>query len=340
MIQEYISLLAAAMAFGITALLGRKVIPWLHKLKYGQTIKDIGPRWHEKKQGTPTMGGIMFIAGIMAALIVCLPIYHHLQAKGEIASYYETQAYWIKMIAGIIMALLFGAVGFLDDYIKVVKKQNEGLTPSQKMILMILIAGAYLFSLAMLGDATITTIPFLGDVDVHFLFYPVSLIMIVGFVNAVNLTDGIDGLCSSVTFFTAIVFMMIAGMRHMFGMNIFSAAVAGGCIGFLVWNFYPAKVFMGDTGSLFLGGLFCVMAYGVNMPVLIPLVGIIYLCEAGSVMLQVSYFKLTHGKRIFKMSPIHHHFEMSGWSEVKIVWSFSFVTLIAGVIAVALAFFL
>ena len=161
--------------------------------------------------------------------------------------------------------------------------------------------------------------------------------MIVGFVNAVNLTDGIDGLCSSVTFFAAIVFIVIAGMHSMFGMSIFAAAVAGGCLGFLVWNFFPAKVFMGDTGSLFLGGLFCAMAYGVNMPILIPLVGIIYLCEAGSVMLQVSYFKLTHGKRIFKMSPIHHHFEMSGWSEVKIVWVFSVITLIAGVAAVALS---
>ena len=337
MIQEYISLLAAALAFGITALLGKKVIPWLHALKYGQTIKDIGPKWHEKKQGTPTMGGIMFIAGIMAALLVCLPIYHHLQATGRIASYYETQAYWIRMVAGILMSLLFGAVGFLDDYIKVVKKQNEGLTPSQKMIFMMLIAGAYLLSLALLGDATVTTIPFLGDVNVHFWFYPISLIMIVGFVNAVNLTDGIDGLCSSVTFFVAIVFIVIAGMHRMFGMSIFSAAVAGGCLGFLVWNFFPAKVFMGDTGSLFLGGLFCAMAYGVNMPILIPLVGIIYLCEAGSVMLQVGYFKITHGKRIFKMSPIHHHFEMSGWSEIKIVWVFSIVTLIAGVAAVALS---
>ena len=312
MIQEYISLLAAAISFGTTALLGKKVIPWLHKLKYGQTIKDIGPKWHEKKQGTPTMGGIMFIAGVLAAFLVCLPIYHHLQSTGRIASYYENQAYWLRMVAGILMSLLFGAIGFLDDYIKVVKKQNEGLTPSQKMILMMLIAGAYLLSIALMGDATVTTIPFLGDVDVHFWFYPISLIMIVGFVNAVNLTDGIDGLCSSVTFFTAIIFMMIAGMRHMFGMNIFAAAVAGGCIGFLVWNFFPAKVFMGDTGSLFL---------------------------AGSVMLQVSYFKLTHGKRIFKMSPIHHHFEMSGWSEVKIVWSFSLITLIAGVIAVALTLF-
>lgn len=336
MTQVFISLLTAALAFGITAALGKVVIPWLHKLKYGQTIKEIGPKWHEKKQGTPTMGGIMFIVGIMVALLVGLPIYRYFVENGSINPHYETNSYWVRMIAGILMALLFGAVGFLDDYIKVVKKQNDGLTPSQKMIFMILISCAYLATLAFSGDATLTTIPFLGDVDVGFIFYPISLIMIVGFVNAVNLTDGIDGLCSSVTFFVAIVFIMIAGMRSMFGMSIFASAVAGGCIGFLVWNFFPAKVFMGDTGSLFLGGLFCAMAYGVDMPILVPLVGIIYLCEAGSVMLQVTYFKATHGKRIFKMSPIHHHFEMSGWSEIKIVWVFSMVTLIAGIIAVAL----
>ena len=336
MTETLISLLASALAFGVTALLGKVVIPWLHKLKYGQTIKAIGPTWHEKKQGTPTMGGIMFIAGIMTAMLVCLPLYYYMVKSGHITSYYETNAYWIRVIAGIIMSLLFGAVGFLDDYIKVVKKQNDGLTPSQKMILMILITCAYLATLALSGDATMTTIPFFGDVDIGFLFYPVSLFLMVGFVNAVNLTDGIDGLCSSVTFFVAIVFIIIAGMRNMFGMSIFSSAVAGGCMGFLVWNFFPAKVFMGDTGSLFLGGLFCAMAYGVNMPILIPLVGIIYLCEAGSVMLQVTYFKLTHGKRIFKMSPIHHHFEMSGWNEIKIVWVFSLVTLAAGICAVAL----
>ena len=327
------------MSFAITAALGKKVIPWLHKLKYGQTIKEIGPKWHEKKQGTPTMGGIMFIAGILISLIVCLPLYYYLRSGGSIASSYEdTKSYWVRLIAGVLMAVMFAAVGFLDDYIKVVKKQNDGLTPGQKMIFMTLISGAFLATLAISGDATVTTIPFFSsEVDVGFWFYPVSLIMIVGFVNAVNLTDGIDGLCSSVTFFVAIVFIVIAGMHSMFGMSIFAAAVAGGCLGFLVWNFFPAKVFMGDTGSLFLGGLFCALAYGVNMPILIPLVGIIYLCEAGSVMLQVAYFKATHGKRIFKMSPIHHHFEMSGWSEVKIVWVFSIVTLIAGVIAVALS---
>ena len=339
MTQELISLLASGISFGVTAALGTKVIPWLHKLKYGQTIKEIGPKWHEKKQGTPTMGGIMFIAGILVSLLVCLPLYYYLRNGGSIASNYEEPvSYWIRITAGILMSVMFGAVGFLDDYIKVVKKQNEGLTPGQKMIFMTLITGAYLTTLAMCGDATVTTIPFFTNVvDVGFWFYPVSLIMILGFVNAVNLTDGIDGLCSSVTFFTAIVFIVIAGMHNMFGMSIFAASVAGGCLGFLVWNFFPAKVFMGDTGSLFLGGLFCAMAYGVNMPILIPLVGIIYLCEAGSVMLQVAYFKATHGKRIFKMSPIHHHFEMSGWSEVKIVWVFSIITLIAGVAAVALS---
>ncbi len=337
MTQGFISILAVALAFGITAALGRVVLPWLHKLHYGQYIKDIGPTWHKNKQGTPTMGGIMFICGTMISLVICLPIYYYLVKSGTITSYYETNSYWMRIIVGILTALLFAAIGFLDDYIKVVKRNNDGLSPSQKMVFMILVACAYLASLAILGDATITSIPFLGDVDVGIVFYPISLVMIVGFVNAVNLTDGIDGLCSSVTFFAAITFIIIAGLRGMFGMSIFASAVAGGCMGFLVWNFYPAKVMMGDTGSFFLGGLFCVMAYSVNLPILIPIVGILYLCEAGSVMLQVSYFKITHGKRIFKMSPIHHHFEMCGWSEVRIVWTFSMVALVGGVCAILLA---
>ena len=196
MTQELISLLASGISFGVTAALGKKVIPWLHKLKYGQTIKEIGPKWHEKKQGTPTMGGIMFIAGILLSLLICLPLYFYLNSRGSFESSYEdVTSYWVRIIAGILMAAMFGAVGFLDDYIKVVKKQNDGLTPRQKMIFMTLIAGAFLATLAISGDATVTTIPFCAnDVDVGFWFYPISLIMIVGFVNAVNLTDGVDGL--------------------------------------------------------------------------------------------------------------------------------------------------
>ena len=324
------TVIAAGAAFAVASLLGIWLIPFLKKIHFGQTIRDEGPAWHNSKQGTPIMGGFMFIIASLAAGISCVLLYHAFGVE-------ETPLLTAKIFAGMFMAAAFGAVGFIDDYIKAVKKRNLGLTAWQKLVLQFVVAIAYLITIALFGGKTETFIPFYGMLDIGILYYPLAAILIVGVVNAVNLTDGIDGLCSSVTFFVAIVFIVIAGMHNMFGMSIFAASVAGGCLGFLVWNFFPAKVFMGDTGSLFLGGLFCAMAYGVNMPILIPLVGIIYLCEAGSVMLQVAYFKMTHGKRIFKMSPIHHHFEMSGWSEVKIVWVFSMITLIAGVAAIALS---
>ncbi|MBQ9994170.1 MAG: phospho-N-acetylmuramoyl-pentapeptide-transferase [Clostridia bacterium] len=329
-----ISLLAAAAAFAITAGLGKVVIPWLHNLKYGQTIKEIGPTWHASKQGTPTMGGIMFAAGILLSCAIFLPIYSAITDSGEIMSALDKVYLW----GGLLMGLLYGVIGFLDDYIKVVKKQNTGLTALQKYLMQLAVVIIYLALVWICGDhgEGITRIPFVGEVRLGIWFYIISVVMITGFVNAVNLTDGIDGLCTSVTFFAIVTFMLIAGFTKFFDMGIVAASIAGGCIGFLVWNFYPAKVFMGDTGSLFLGGMFCAVAYAVELPILIPLVGIIYLCEAGSVMLQVGYFKATHGKRIFKMSPIHHHFEMSGWSEIKIVVVFSTVTIICGIIAALL----
>lgn len=334
------SVLAAAFAFGVTALLGKVVIPWLTKLKYGQTIKEIGPTWHANKQGTPTMGGIMFIAGIIAACAIALPVYAKIVPSLTGAprlSTLQSALIW----AGLVMGLVFGSIGFLDDYIKVVKKRNTGLTAWQKYALQLVTTLAYLATVWLAGDGGkgATIIPFVGEVSLGIWFYIISVIMITGFVNAVNLTDGIDGLCTSVTFFAIIALMIAAGLMKLFDIGIIAAAVAGGCIGFLVWNFYPAKVFMGDTGSLFLGGMFCAVAYGLKLPILIPLVGIIYLAEAGSVIIQRYYFKLTHGKRIFKMSPIHHHFEMSGWSEIKIVTVFSTITVVCGVIAVLLVWF-
>jgi len=330
------SILAAALSFGITAALGKVAIPILHKLKYGQSIKEIGPTWHQKKQGTPTMGGIIFIIGILVSSLLCIPIYYAVTDSGASFSSLET----VKLWAGTVMGLAFGFIGFLDDYIKVVKKRNLGLTAKQKMLLMIFVAAMYLLTLYISGDRGVTDIPFIGQVEINtWVYYIIALIAIVGFVNAVNLTDGIDGLATSVTFFATVTFMLIASLRGIFGLSILAASVAGGCIGFLVWNFYPAKVFMGDTGSLFLGGMFCALAFGVNMPILIIPVGIIYLCEAGSVMLQVSYFKLTHGKRIFKMSPIHHHFELCGWNEVKIVAVFSAVTIIFGALSILAVMF-
>ena len=331
----WFSILAAALAFAITAGLGKITVPFLHKLKYGQTIKDIGPTWHQSKQGTPTMGGVMFICGIIIAAAIAIPAYFFASGEAQMVTMSSLQI--VKIWAGIAMGLAYGILGFADDYIKVVKKRNLGLTAKQKMIAQILIGAAYLGVLMLFGGGSVTEIPFIGQISINpYLYFFLALFIIVGFVNAVNLTDGVDGLASSVTFFAAVTLMTIGSLRSLFGMSILAACVAGGCLGFLVWNFFPAKVFMGDTGSLFLGGLFCALCFGMDLPILIIPVGIIYLCEAGSVMLQVLYFKATHGKRIFKMSPIHHHFEMSGWSEIKIVTIFSIVTAIFGVISIAL----
>lgn len=323
------SIVAAAIAFGVSALLGKLLIPWLTKLKFGQTIKEIGPTWHQKKQGTPTMGGIMFIGGITLAVALCIPGFLTLT---DIYSMNTVQT--VKLWAGVVFGLICGVMGFLDDYISIKHKENTGLTVKQKFAMQFLSAGGYLAAIGIAEKGTGTTyIPFVGEIELGIWFYIIALIMIVGFVNAVNLTDGIDGLCGSVTFFAELSFMLIAAMHGVFHVGIWAAAVAGGCLGFLLWNIYPAKVFMGDTGSLYLGGMFCAVAFACDMPILIPLVGIIYLCETGSVMLQTTYFKLTHGKRIFKMTPIHHSFEMSGWSEMKIVTVFSIVTVVGGGIA-------
>lgn len=325
---------AAVVAFVISAILGKVLIPFLHKLKFGQTILEIGPDWHKKKQGTPTMGGIMFIVGIIVSTVLCLVI------KMCTTGVDESQQY--NVYIGLLMALCYGLIGFIDDYIKVVKKRNLGLTAKQKLVLQFAVAVLYLLALRFIaGDTelTSTSIPFVGTVDLGWFYYIAASIVIVGIVNATNLTDGIDGLDGSITFFAAIAMMLISAMLSNIGTVIESAALAGGCLGFLVWNFHPAKVFMGDTGSLFLGGMVCAILFALDLPVLLLLIGFVYLAEMFSVMLQVSYFKLTHGKRLFKMSPIHHHFEMCGWSEVKIVCVFSFVTALLGAVAVLLTYF-
>lgn len=324
--MDFIVVLAAVLSFGITAASGLFLIPFLKKLKYGQTILDIGPNWHKSKQGTPTMGGLMFILGITVSVVVCI-VTMVITKTDDI--------YLIKLIAGLVMALLFGALGFVDDYVKVVKKRNLGLTASQKMVAQILIAITYLLIVFFGGDSNTTLwFPFIGSLDIGFLYYPFAIIMIVGFVNAVNLTDGIDGLASSVTFVAALGFMAVSALFRALSLNVLAAALAGGCLGFLIFNFHPAKVFMGDTGSMFLGGVVVALAFSLGQPLLLFLFGLIYFIETASVMIQVTYFKLTHGKRIFKMSPIHHHFEMSGWNEEKIVIVFSGITLIASFIAV------
>ncbi|MBQ3416309.1 MAG: phospho-N-acetylmuramoyl-pentapeptide-transferase [Ruminococcus sp.] len=322
----------AVVCFAITAAIGRFLVPFLHKLHFGQTILDIGPSWHKNKQGTPTMGGFMFIIGIVITTTAGVLLHSINNGFGTVEKF---------VFVGLCFALCNGAIGFFDDYVKVAKKRNLGLTAWQKLILQFAVAGLYLFVMHLCGDTTEIAVPFssTGLVDLGFFYYILMALVLVGMNNAVNLTDGVDGLDGSITFFVALFLMLIANVVGYEANVIFAASVAGGCLGFLVWNFHPAKCFMGDTGSLFLGGIVCALAFVMDMQLLLILIGIMYLVEMFSVMLQVGYFKLTKGKRLFKMSPIHHHFEMSGWSEMKIVCVFSLVTAIAGAGALLLVIF-
>lgn len=335
--KDITSILVAVISFAVTALLGFKVIPYLHKLKFGQTILDIGPSWHKNKQGTPTMGGIMLMAAVLFSLLI--GILYSVIIRGELVKEFADGKRLAMFIAGVVLAYAMGFIGFIDDYIKVVKKRNLGLTAKQKTVLQGLVSALYLAALAFAGMNT-TWIPFIGNISITsgagLLFWPIAFFFVYGFVNAVNLTDGLDGLASSVTLVAACAFMIIASLGgSLMGMNAYGAAIAGACGGFLVWNMHPAKVFMGDTGSMFLGGAVVALSFGTERPILLLLVGIVYLLEALSVVLQVTSYKLTK-KRIFKMSPIHHHFEMCSWSEEKIVFSFSAF----GFVFAALAVFL
>ena len=337
--SSFIPVITALVAFAVTAVMGIPFIPYLRKLKFGQTILDDGPSWHKSKQGTPTMGGIMIVAGVIAALVI--GIITGFLSDAPLANELQGGLKPITLIAGWVFALMCGAIGFIDDYIKVVKKRNLGLTAKQKTVLQLLATLAYLITLAVGGMHT-TWIPFVGDVNIisgfGLIFWPISLMFIYYMVNAVNLTDGIDGLASSITLVVCCAYMLIASRSGMAGINCLAAAGAGSCVGFIFWNAKPAKVFMGDTGSMFLGGLVVALAYGCGKPILLILAGIVYILEALSVVLQVASFKLT-GKRIFKMSPIHHHFEMSGWSEDKICLVFSVVAFV-GCFVAALAVYL
>ncbi len=306
-------------SFLVSVVLGPVMIPWLRRLKFGQQILEDGPKWHEKKSGTPTMGGMIFIAGVLVTGIVALLVDFN-----------------IKLLMMLLISLGFGIIGFIDDYVKVVKKQNQGLTAPQKFILQVILSCIYIFVMNYTGDLnTEIIIPFTKITwEMPWWLYIVfTLFVITGTVNAVNLTDGLDGLAASITVVVALFFAVMAYLFNAPATLIFAIAVLGGCLGFLIFNHYPARVFMGDTGSLFLGGAITVMAVGMKMPLLLIIAGFVYLFEALSVIMQVASFKLT-GKRIFKMSPIHHHFEMCGWSEVKIVTVFTLVTVILCAIAV------
>ncbi len=345
-------IVAAVIAFAISFGLGYVVIPFLHKLKFGQTILDIGPKWHKNKQGTPTMGGILFVVGTVVAFVAVVLVDKIMGgdivasvsdgAQSEILNNVvsaQAASNKIKVWSGLVMALGFAFIGFLDDYIKVVKKRNLGLTIKQKTVLQVILMVGYLLTLFINDPTGATFIPFVGMVETKFFFWILGFAVIYATTNAVNFTDGVDGLCGSVTLTAALSFIAIAGLRNCLGISLMSAALAGGLVGYLIWNWHPAKVMMGDLGSMFLGGLVVAFSYAVDCPIIILLTGIIYVIEFASDIIQIGYFKLTHGKRIFKMAPIHHHFEMCGWKEVKIVKIFSLINLVGGVIAVLLVHF-
>ena len=317
-------ILAAIVSFVVTAVVGKFLIPALVRLKAGQSIKEIGPKWHMTKQGTPTMGGLMFIIGIGAAIVVC-------GWRGMLeGSFQHLYVY--------LFALVFGGIGYIDDYQKVKHHQNTGLTAPQKFILQLAAAVAFLCLMRYEGMLSPNLyIPFWNThlVMPWIVYLIFAAFVIVGTVNAVNITDGLDGLSSSVTLPVAVFFTAVAVIWAGYAqLGTFSAALVGGLCGFLLYNHYPAKVFMGDTGSLFLGGAVAALAFAYDMPLVLILVGFVYICETLSDIIQVGYFKLTHGKRIFKMAPLHHHFEMCGWSEKKVVAVFATVSLIFCLLAV------
>ena len=314
----------AALVLVLTVAALRLLIPKLRSMKMGQKILDIGPRWHKSKEGTPTMGGLAFavpVTVVAAAAIAAAPA---LGIDIPVA----------PVLLTLLLAVGNGVIGVIDDLTKFKKKQNEGLTAPQKYALQLAMAGAFLALLRLYGTPdTAVSIPF---TDIHlelgWFYYVFALIFITGIINSVNLTDGIDGLASSVTLVVA-VFLSVLGFTYAkYDAALLGGVTVGATLGFLVYNFYPARIFMGDTGSLFLGGIVAGAAFVIDSPLCMAIAGIIYICEALSDIIQVGVYKLTH-KRVFKMAPIHHHFEKCGWSEKKIVFAFSAVTLIASAIA-------
>jgi len=315
-------ILSFIIALAVSVVAGLIFIPMLRRMKVGQTIQEDGPVWHNNKQGTPTMGGIIFISGIF---IACL-----------IAGFNEILDGNLTHIYVFVFALVFALIGFLDDYEKLKKKQNLGLTAIQKFSLQLMAAIAFVLMMEFMGNLTTNVyVPFINVTILipPVLYYIFAAFVIVGTVNAVNITDGIDGLSSGVTIPVAVVFALIAYMWSDPANGVIAAAIAGGLVGFLIFNFYPAKVFMGDTGSLFLGGAVCALAFSMDMPLILITLGFVYFVETLSVIIQVSYFKLTKGKRVFKMAPIHHHFEMCGWSEYKVFTVFTSVSVVFAVIS-------
>ena len=301
---------AFILAFLTAAAVGRFYVPWLRKIKAGQAIREEGPRWHMSKSGTPTMGGVIFICGVA---LVCVTVGFRAMLEGD---------YSHILVLGF--ALIYGLIGFLDDYQKLRKKQNLGLTAKQKFLLQLVVAIAFIFLLRRLGYLSPNLyIPFWNVVIPvpEMLYFVLAAFIIVGCVNAVNLTDGVDGLCTGTCIPVFLYYTAVAVLwgREYLGLGIFAAGLTGGLLGFLLYNFNPAQCFMGDTGSLFLGGAVCAMAFTMDMPLILIPLGFLFIIETLSDIIQVIYFKLSHGKRVFKMAPFHHHLEMGGWTGKK--WS-------------------
>lgn len=304
-------------AFIVCALIGPVLIPYLHKLKFGQSIRECGPASHMAKNGTPTMGGIMMLAALLVALL------------------------WGNFTPHVIIALVLtvghAVIGFIDDYIKVVMKRNLGLTAKQKFLLQFILAGAYVYFAETHIRNTELWVPGINAViDLGWGYYVLAFLLLVGTTNAVNLTDGLDGLVSFVSLPVTMVFAFIAYMQGMLDLSGFSLGLTGACLGFLLFNRHPARVFMGDTGSLALGGAIAALALLTRTELLLVIVGGIYVAEALSVIIQVTYFRFSGGKRIFRMSPLHHHFELGGWPEVKVVRVFTAVSCVLSVIGLCL----
>ena len=304
-------------AFIVCALIGPVLIPYLHKLKFGQSIRECGPASHMKKSGTPTMGGLMILAALVLALC------------------------WGKFTPHVLMALVLtlghAVIGFIDDYIKVVMKRNLGLTAKQKFLLQFILAGAYVYFAETHLQNTTLWVPLLNvTFDFGWAYYALAFILLVGTTNAVNLTDGLDGLVSFVSVPVTLAFAFIAYMQGMLEVSGFALGLTGACLGFLLFNRHPAQVFMGDTGSLALGGGVAALALLTHTELLLVIIGGIYVAEATSVIIQVAYFRLTGGKRFFRMAPLHHHFELGGWKEVKVVECFTIVSFLLSAVGLGL----
>ena len=304
-------------AFIVCALIGPVLIPYLHKLKFGQSIRECGPASHMKKSGTPTMGGLMILAALVLALC------------------------WGNFTPHVLMALVLtlghALIGFLDDYIKVVMKRNLGLTAKQKFLLQFILAGAYVYFAETHLQNTTLWVPLLNvTFDFGWAYYALAFILLVGTTNAVNLTDGLDGLVSFVSVPVTLAFAFIAYMQGMLDVSGFALGLTGACLGFLLFNRHPAQVFMGDTGSLALGGGVAALALLTHTELLLVIIGGIYVAEATSVIIQVAYFRLTGGKRFFRMAPLHHHFELGGWKEVKVVECFTIVSFLLSAVGLGL----